>query len=132
MEGKRDGSGLVQETTMNELPGTTIEVVRRNKKRQLISCENDSTFKLFPKVRNTIKFLGKTVRRDLFSLEVGESQNPRSKRKDPPPQKSDSTTEENVLFQIPAFQRMTNQDHCSKCTVACLGVTLLHEIALSR
>lgn len=121
---KRDGLGFGQETTMNELAGTTIEVVRR-KKRQLIPLKSDSTFKLFPKVRNATKFSGKTVRRDLFCLEVGENQTPQSKRKDPPPQKSDSTTGENFLFQIPAFQRMTNQDHCSKSIAAFLGVTLL-------
>lgn len=40
------------------------------------------------------------------------------------PQKADSTTEENFLFQIPAFQRMTNKDHWSKLIAACLGVTL--------
>ena len=41
------------------------------------------------------------------------------------PQKADLTTEENFLFQIPAFQRMTNKDHWSKLIAACLGVTLL-------
>lgn len=92
-------------------------------KRQLIPCEKGLYFQII--VRNAIKFSGKTVRRDLFCLEVGENQNLQSKRKDPPPQKSDSTTEENFLFQVPAFQRMTNQDHCSKSIVACLGVTFL-------
>lgn len=41
------------------------------------------------------------------------------------PQKADLTTEKNFLFQIPAFQRMTNKDHWSKPIAACLGVTLL-------
>lgn len=34
------------------------------------------------------------------------------------PQKADLTTEENFLFQIPAFQRMTNKDHWSKLIAA--------------
>lgn len=89
------------------------------------SLWNDYAFNFFPKVRKATKFSGEIVWRDLLWFGVGEKQNLQSNRKDPPPQKTDSTTENNFLFQIPAFQRMTNKDHCSKIIAACLGVTLL-------
>lgn len=107
---KREGSGLVQETTTTKQAGATVGVVRSNKKRQMTPCENHYAFELFFKVGNATKFSGKTVSRDLFCLEVGEKRYPQSNRKDPlPTQQTDSTTEENFLFQISASQRMKKQ-----------------------
>lgn len=119
-----DGFRLVQETTMTEQAGPTMGVMRRNKKRQMIPYKNDYAFELVPKVGKATKLSWETVWSDLFCLEVDEKQNLQFNRKDPPPQKTDSTTE-NFLFQIPAFQRMKNKDHCTKSIAACLGVTLL-------
>lgn len=82
---KREGSGLVQETTTTKQAGATVGVVRSNKKRHMTPCENHYAFELFFEVGNATKFSGKTVSRDLFCLEVGKKWYPQSNRKDPLP-----------------------------------------------
>lgn len=112
---------------MTEQAGTTAELGGGTRKGECFLVQTAMLSSCFSRLGDTLKFQAqwskqtssawRSVRNSVLSL-TGKILLL---------QKTDSTTEENFLFQIPAFQRMTNKDQCSKTIAACLGVTLLAE-----